>query len=116
MEEANAELVKNLGLLHRVCAWESLLLKDIVQEKGYQIVQPYTGPTPSSEPFLPVASLIANGELSTAGISSDTPESIPPTDGEKRKRDHRDRNAQALRHLLHGLAGAVAPFFQGASA
>lgn len=112
MEEGSTELLENLGHLHRASAWENLLIQELVQQKGYNIEQPQSDARPLGDKDVPVPSIIATGDLKSAGITTDSEDS-QPNESEKKAKTHTDHNAQAVRQLIYGFPNSVTQAFQG---
>jgi E3 ubiquitin-protein ligase HUWE1 len=121
MGEGSPEIVGNLGDLHRVSIWENIVLKAGLASKGVNITStPAGSPLERSPDRLSVGLPETDGatpngvqpELSSA--PGEASPSSPATKQDSSKQDGpREHNARALKHLTHGLPGALAPFFQG---
>jgi E3 ubiquitin-protein ligase HUWE1 len=103
-----SEILPDLGLLHKACIWENVLLKAEVPEKetepeGLSSLQSPGRPS-SSEP-----AIAANGAHTSS--TTVTPTEVPRQEG-PRDSDPREENAKALRHLANQIPGAMSPFFQ----
>ncbi|TFK44714.1 hypothetical protein BDQ12DRAFT_730740 [Crucibulum laeve] len=120
MSNTSAQVVTDLGALHRASTWENIALNVGLTSKGIDVQA-----TPSSSPLesspssphtnLPDVdgSLATNGPIGAANGVQNVPASnaagnkkLPKAEGP------RDYNAAALKHLTHGLPNALAPFFQ----
>jgi E3 ubiquitin-protein ligase HUWE1 len=106
-----SEILPDLGLLHKACIWENVLLKAEAPEKeneleGSSILSSFQSPgRPSpSEP-----AIAANGAHTSS--TTITPTEVPGQEG-PRNSDPREENAKALRHLANQIPGALSPFFQ----
>ena len=107
-----SEILPDLGVLHRACIWENVLLKAQVPEKesepeGSAILSSLQSPPgrpSSSEP-----TVAANGANTSS--TAVTPTEVPGQDG-PRESDPREENAKAFRHLANQIPGALSPFFQ----
>jgi E3 ubiquitin-protein ligase HUWE1 len=106
-----SEILPDLGLLHKACIWENVLLKAEVPEKetepeGNTLLSSLQSPgRPSpSEP-----AIAANGAHTSS--TTVTPTEVPGQEG-PRDSDPREENAKALRHLANQIPGVLSPFFQ----
>jgi E3 ubiquitin-protein ligase HUWE1 len=106
-----SEILPDLGLLHKACIWENILLKAEVPEKETEAEESSLlsslqspGQPPSSEP-----AIAANGANMSSTIA--TPTEVPGQES-TRDSDPREENAKALRHLANQIPGAMSPFFQ----
>jgi E3 ubiquitin-protein ligase HUWE1 len=105
-----AEILPDLGVLHRACIWENVLLKAQIPEKESEpegnllsSLQSPGGPS-SNEP-----AVAANGANTSS--TTVTPTEVPAQEG-PRESDPREENAKAFRHLANQIPGALSPFFQ----
>ena len=106
-----SEILPDLGVLHRACIWENVLLKAEIPEKEVQpegnallsFLQAPGGPS-SSETVV-----AANGAHTSSATV--TPSEVPGQEG-SRESDPREENAKAFRHLANQIPGALSPFFQ----
>lgn len=106
-----SEILPNLGVLHRACIWENVLLKAQVPEKesepeGNALLSSLQSPgrSSSSEP-----TIAANGAHTSS--TAVTPTDVPGQEG-PRESDPQEENAKAFRHLANQIPGALSPFFQ----
>jgi E3 ubiquitin-protein ligase HUWE1 len=109
-----SEILPDLGVLHRACIWENVLLKAQATEKesepeGISILSPLqpSGRSSSSDP-----TIAANGANTSS--TAVTPTEVPGQEG-PRESDPREENAKAFRHLANQIPGALSPFFQCAA-
>lgn len=106
-----SEILPDLGVLHKACIWENVLLKVGIPEKesepeGNPLLSFLQSPgRPSSSG--PVAA--ANGAHTSSSMV--TPTEVPGQEG-PRESDPREENAKAFRHLSNQIPGALSPFFQ----
>ena len=111
MNTGASEILPELGILHRACIWENVLLKAQVPEKeseleGSAILSSLQSPgeSSSSEP-----AIAANGTHTSSAT-------VTPTGGSgqegPRESDPREENAKSFRHLANQIPGALSPFFQ----
>ena len=106
-----SEILPDLGVLHKACIWENVLLKAEIPEKEAQpegssllsFLQAPGRPS-SSEPVV-----AANGAHTSSATV--TPSEVPGQEG-PRESDPREENAKAFRHLSNQIPGALSPFFQ----
>jgi len=124
MNHTTPQVVTDLGSLHRASVWENIALKVGLQAKGIHVVQT---PSPSPLERSPDRPVIELPEQNGAGAASgsnapngaaDGPAETPPIatpakEAPTKQETPREHNATALKHLTHGLPGALAPFFQG---
>ncbi len=105
-----SEILPDLGVLHKACIWENVLLKAGIPEKeaepeGNTLLSFLQSPRPSSsEPVV-----AANGAHTSSATV--TPTEVPGQEG-PRESDPREENAKAFRHLSNQIPGALSPFFQ----
>ncbi|KAI9511134.1 hypothetical protein F5148DRAFT_1373973 [Russula earlei] len=106
-----SEILPNLGVLHRACIWENVLLKAQVPEndselEGSAMLSSLRSPgqPSSSEP-----TIAANGAHTSS--TTVTPTEVPGQEG-PRESDPREENVKAFRHLATQIPGALSPFFQ----
>ncbi|KAK7472586.1 E3 ubiquitin-protein ligase tom1 [Stygiomarasmius scandens] len=123
MNHTSPQVVTDLGSLHRASVWENIALKVGLQAKGIHVVQT---PSPSPLERSPDRPVIELPEQNGAGAASgsnapngaaDGPAETPPIatpakEAPTKQETPREHNATALKHLTHGLPGALAPFFQ----
>ncbi|KAH9176780.1 hypothetical protein EDB89DRAFT_1939867, partial [Lactarius sanguifluus] len=106
-----SEILPDLGVLHKACIWENVLLKAGIPEKdaepeGNTLLSflQTPGRQSSSEPVV-----AANGAHTSSATV--TPTEVPGQEG-PRESDPREENAKAFRHLSNQIPGALSPFFQ----
>ncbi|KAI9449410.1 hypothetical protein BJY52DRAFT_1215929 [Lactarius psammicola] len=106
-----SEILPDLGVLHKACIWENVLLKAGIPEKeaepeGNTLLSflQSSGRPSSSEPVV-----AANGAHTSSATV--TPTEVPGQEG-PRESDPREENAKAFRHLSNQIPGALSPFFQ----
>lgn len=121
-------LVKKLGLLHRVCVWEEILLQKRLPESWKEATR-IKGYGMGSEEADEVFGFINNGEDNIQASSAD-PSNVPTreTNGSpsslniQPSRTHsmstdeataHFKNARTLRYLLSQIPSCIVPFFQG---
>ena len=110
MNTGASEILPDLGVLHRACIWENVLLKAQVPEKeseleGNAILSSLSpGEPSSSEPIV-----AANGTHTSSATV--TPTGVSGQEG-PRESDPREENAKSFRHLANQIPGALSPFFQ----
>jgi E3 ubiquitin-protein ligase HUWE1 len=107
-----SEILPDLGVLHRACIWENVLLKAQVPEKesepeGGAILSSLQSPPGRPSPSEPTVA--ANGANTSS--TAVTPTEVPGQDS-PRESDPREENAKAFRHLANQIPGALSPFFQ----
>ena len=111
MSTGASEILPDLGVLHRACIRENVLLKAQVPEKeseleGNTLLSSLQTP---GEPSLSEPIIAANGANNSSATV--TPTGIPGQEG-SRESDPREENAKAFRHLANQIPGALSPFFQ----
>lgn len=111
MSTGGSEILLDLGVLHRACIWENILLKAQIPEKESELEGnallsslQVPGERSSSEP-----TIAANGANSSSATV--TPTGMSGQEG-SRESDPREENAKAFRHLANQIPGALSPFFQ----
>ena len=111
MSTGASEILCDLGVLHRACIWENVLLKARIPEKESELEEnallsslQAPGEPSSSEP-----TIAANGANTSSATV--TPTGISGQEG-SRESDPREENAKAFRHLANQIPGALSPFFQ----
>jgi E3 ubiquitin-protein ligase HUWE1 len=119
MVNASPKIVSDLGALHRASIWENISLKAGLESKGIDV--PHT-PNDSPREGSPDSSSNAGLTTSTATATANgmppehpTSETSPRTVDSSQQDGPREHNAQALKHLTHGLPSSLSPFFQGNS-
>ncbi|KAI0305409.1 hypothetical protein B0F90DRAFT_1815046 [Multifurca ochricompacta] len=106
-----SEILPDLGLLHKACIWENVLMKASLPEKEAELegnailssLQPPDGPSPRE------SGVAANGAHTSDTVA--TPTEVPGQEG-PRESDPREENAKAFRHLANQIPGTLSPFFQ----
>jgi E3 ubiquitin-protein ligase HUWE1 len=111
MSTGASEILPDLGVLHKACIWENVLLKSQIPEKeseleGNALLSSLQAP---GEPASSEPTIAANGANNTSATV--TPTGIPGQEG-SRESDPREENAKAFRHLANQIPGALSPFFQ----
>jgi len=111
MSTGASEILPDLGVLHRTCIWENVLLKAQVPEReseleGNSLLSSLQGP---GEPSSSEPAIAANGANTSSATV--TPTGISGREG-SRESDPREENAKAFRHLANQIPGALSPFFQ----
>jgi E3 ubiquitin-protein ligase HUWE1 len=111
MSTGASEILPDLGILHRACIWENVLLKAQVPEKeseleGSAILSSLQSP---GEPSSSEPTIAANGTHTSSATV--TPTGVPGQEG-PRESDPREENAKSFRHLANQIPGALSPFFQ----
>jgi hypothetical protein len=106
-----SEILPDLGVLHRACIWENVLLKAQAPEKesepeGNSILSSLQ---PSGLPSSSDPTIAANGANTSS--TTVTPTEVPGQEG-PHESDPREENAKAFRHLANQIPGALSPFFQ----
>jgi E3 ubiquitin-protein ligase HUWE1 len=118
MSSTAPDIIADLGALHRASIWENIILKDGLTSNGMDVLNSLDAsplersPDRSSIHFPEDASTTANlGQLEPSNESNES----PPTSkkNEPKEDSPRGHNAQALKHLTHGLPSSLGPFFQG---
>lgn len=118
-------VIKSLGLLHRVCVWEEILLqkrlpeswKEATRIKGYGM-----GSQEADEVFGFIPEEANNSPHGTAGVDSNAVNGT--LNGARPKKARKPsvandektapfKNVQTLRFLLSQIPSAIVPFFQG---
>lgn len=116
MGNTSPEIVSDLGSLHRASIWENIALKSGLSSKGIDVIlTPNASPLEGS-PDPPSIALPEAGTSTTAnGIqpTSSSAEATTPRGNTPKQDGPREQNAQALKHLTHGIPSSLAPFFQG---
>ncbi|KIJ18752.1 hypothetical protein PAXINDRAFT_167299 [Paxillus involutus ATCC 200175] len=110
------KVVMDMGALHRASIWENILFKAHIASKGIELGSSGDGSPLERSPSHVSASLpeaIGSGVVAN-GVAPDTSGAVSSSTSvfPLRKETVRDKNAKALKHLTHGLPGALAPFFQ----
>ncbi|PFH51493.1 hypothetical protein AMATHDRAFT_58882 [Amanita thiersii Skay4041] len=119
MSNTSPQVVSDLGSLHRASVWENIVLLAGLSGKGISVAH-----TPST------SSLEVSPDQSTVNLDEIEPTTPNPTgttnglpmasssaatsvsNRDVSKKDSREQNAAALKHLTHGLPSSLAPFFQ----
>ena len=119
------KLVHNLGLLHRVCVWEEILLqghlpepwKEATRIKGYGM-----GSEEADEVFGFINNDAEGGEESsetpnnTSLVDTNGPANADPSKSLSTSKDENTaqfKNVRTLRYLLSQIPSCIVPFFQG---
>lgn len=118
MNNTSPQVVADLGTLHRASIWENIVLNVGLVSKGIDLQ-----PTPSFSPMetspsasainLPNTEGVSTGVGSANGVQPEASSSNLLVKQGTKQDGSQDQNAAALKHLTHGLPGALAPFFQG---
>lgn len=111
MSTGASEILPDLGVLHRACIWENVLLKAQIPEKeseldGNALLSSLQAP---GEPSSSEPTIAANGANTSSATV--TPTGISGQEG-PRESDPREENAKAFRHLANQIPGALSPFLQ----
>jgi E3 ubiquitin-protein ligase HUWE1 len=111
MNTGASEILPDLGVLHRACIWENVLLKAQIPEKeseleGNTILSSLQSP---GEPSSGEPTVAANGAHTSSATV--TPAGVSGQEG-PRESDPREENAKSFRHLANQIPGALSPFFQ----
>ncbi|KAK2463266.1 hypothetical protein APHAL10511_004921 [Amanita phalloides] len=117
MNNMTPQVVANLGALHRASVWENIALLVGLSMKGINVTQSLL----SSLEMSPDQSMVNLGDLETPVFQGGTNGAQPASTNtntanlpnqDKTRKDFRERNAAAIKHLTHGLPSSLAPFFQ----
>ncbi|KAF8070121.1 hypothetical protein FPV67DRAFT_1579109 [Lyophyllum atratum] len=118
MNNMTADVVTDLGALHRASIWENIALNVGLTSRGIS-VKPTPPPSPLGRtPNHPETHLLDGEDAadiipSEAGASTtDQANAEPSSKPSPKDEGPREHNSAALKHLTHGLPGALAPFFQ----
>ncbi|KAF9460708.1 hypothetical protein BDZ94DRAFT_1323842 [Collybia nuda] len=122
MNNMPLQVISDMGSLHRASVWENIALSNgLTSSKASPtniLSAPYLSESPADSVSMPP---ITEGTSNTSGLNGDlsppeaeiaTPASTSRRVASSTPRGPRERNSAALKHVTHGLPGALAPFFQ----
>jgi E3 ubiquitin-protein ligase HUWE1 len=122
MSGTPAQVISDLGSLHRATIWENLTLKTGLTEKGINVPMtpntssPLDGTPEQTSVPLPEGDRTDQNAPNGAGGADEPSASVTPSAKDPAKpQSPRDRNALALKHWSHNIPGSLTPFFQGKS-
>lgn len=108
--EDSAQLLIDLGKLHRACVWENILIKTAIPAAVVSVNDGQHGGGPS----------VARGQMQTvAGVPDDVLQDINTGLTDSRSLNLttddtvRTRNGKALKYLISQMPASLTPFFQG---
>lgn len=107
-----ANVLPDLGALHRACIWENIVLKGALSIRGVDVGLSQNSPGEGSSPTAPTAELQTEDNAPSVIAESDGPEE--PKAKEVKKDGPKEQNAKALKHIATQIPTSLTPFFQGA--
>jgi E3 ubiquitin-protein ligase HUWE1 len=132
MGRGGADIIPDLGALHRACVWENIVFKADLASRGVpsETDSPFdvltsaeesadgatNGSAAVSSTATPQPGATANGDANngTGPSATSTPGAIDGSASPAAKEETlRQKNAKALKHLVTQMPTAIGPFFQG---
>jgi E3 ubiquitin-protein ligase HUWE1 len=116
MTNLSPEVLRNLGSLHRATIWENIILNVGLTSKGIDIKPTPPASPVNGSPNQSAANLPDSDNTAPTAVNTDaegTARRQTPVSPTPKSTGPRQQNSVALKHITHGLPGALAPFFQG---
>ena len=106
------DILLGLGSLHRSSIWENVMLKEKMAPRHEEKQQTPEVPAPAETPMSVSSEATTPGPSTTANGSQPENSAAATPKPESSKKDPKETNMKALKHLASQLPNSLAPFFQ----